>query len=212
VIGIDPADTKRYRMLIVDDRKENRQLMVEWLTHIGIEVREANNGQEAIDEWERWEPHLIWMDMRMPVMDGYEATRRIKSTIKGQATVVIALTASAFEHEKALVLSQGCDDFVRKPARESLIMDKMSQHLGIKFVYEAQEDDLAKTDFQLSPSSLAALNGEQRNKLVDAIQSLDVDAVKAIIQQIKGTQPMLAKHLDTLVSQFRFDQLQELIG
>ena len=84
-----------------------------------VQTREAENGVEAIAIWEEWQPHLIWMDMRMPVMDGYEATRQIKSHLKGQATVIIALTASALEEEKTIILSSGCDDFVRKPFQQA---------------------------------------------------------------------------------------------
>ena len=88
--------------------------------------------------WERWEPHLIWMDMRMPVMDGYEATRRIKATTRGQATVIIALTATAFEEDREQILLEGCDDFVRKPFRKDEIYDMLAKHLGVRFLYEEE--------------------------------------------------------------------------
>ncbi len=78
--------------------------------------------------WERWKPHLIWMDMRMPVMDGYEATRRIKAAPSGQATVIIALTASAFEEDREQIMLEGCDDFVRKPFRKDEIYDMLAKH------------------------------------------------------------------------------------
>ncbi|PJF24018.1 MAG: hypothetical protein CUN53_19960, partial [Phototrophicales bacterium] len=96
VRAIDPADTREYRILVVDDKWENRHLMSTWLTNVGFKVREAANGREAIEIWESWDPQLIWMDMRMPIMNGYEATKHIKSTDKGSATVVIALTAQDY--------------------------------------------------------------------------------------------------------------------
>lgn len=119
IIGLAP-DQPEYRLLVVEDRWESRHLLVKILEAVGFQVREAENGAEAIAIWNDWEPHLIWMDMRMPVMDGYEATRQIKSHLKGQATVIIALTASALEEERTIILSAGCDDFVRKPFRFSL--------------------------------------------------------------------------------------------
>jgi len=88
--------------------KTNR-LLVKLLKPVGFEVQEASNGIEALEIWDSYSPHPIWTDMRMPVMDGYEATKRIKSTLKGQATVVIAITASVGEEEKAVILSAGCD-------------------------------------------------------------------------------------------------------
>ncbi|MGL5062311.1 MAG: PAS domain S-box protein, partial [Microcoleus sp.] len=93
VIALEP-NQPRYRLLIVDDKPLNRQLLVKLLNPLGFELREANNGKEAVEIFMDWEPHLIWMDMRMPVMDGYEATKQIKTTTKGQATAIVALTAS----------------------------------------------------------------------------------------------------------------------
>ena len=77
VIGLE-ANQPGYRILIVDDKPINRQLLIKLLTPLGFDLKEASNGQIAIEICQQWEPHLIWMDMRMPVMDGYEATRRIK--------------------------------------------------------------------------------------------------------------------------------------
>ncbi|OAD22293.1 two-component hybrid sensor and regulator, partial [Candidatus Thiomargarita nelsonii] len=129
VIALAPGQS-RYRILIVDDKHSNRQLLLKLLGPLGFEVRDCCNGVEAIEIWEHWQPHLIWMDMRMPVMDGYEATQRIKATFKGHATTIIALTASAFEEERAAVLSAGCDDFMRKPFKETDIFEMMHKHIG----------------------------------------------------------------------------------
>ncbi|WP_204101786.1 MULTISPECIES: response regulator, partial [Spirulina sp. CCY15215] len=125
-----------YRILIVDDKPVNRQLLVQLLSPLGFELQEASNGQEAIDIWQEWQPELIWMDMRMPVMDGFTATQKIKATTQGQATAVIALTASVLEEERAVVLSAGCDDFLRKPFREDQIFQAMEKHLGVRYIYE----------------------------------------------------------------------------
>ena len=114
VTGIEPGQ-QDYRLLVVEDNEANRRLMVQFLSRLGFETRAAANGLECLHIWEEWHPHLIWMDMRMPVMDGHEATRQIKSTSQGQATAIIALTASVFEEDLSLVLAEGCDDFVRKP-------------------------------------------------------------------------------------------------
>ena len=116
VVGLAP-DQPTYRILVVEDQLENRMLMVNLLRPLGFEVREAVNGQEGIEVWQEWKPHLVWMDMRMPVMDGYEATQRIKAQEKGRETAVIALTASAFEEDRKRILALGCDGFVPKPFR-----------------------------------------------------------------------------------------------
>jgi two-component system sensor histidine kinase/response regulator len=152
VIGLEP-DQQTYRILAVDDRLESRLLLVKLLGDIGFDVREASNGQEAIAVWESWQPHLIWMDMRMPVMDGYEATKRIKSTLQGQATVIIALTASAFEEDRHLVLSAGCNDFLRKPFREEVLWEKMAHHLGVRYLYGEMVDPPSTDNIPLFSSN-----------------------------------------------------------
>ena len=134
-IALEPGQPT-YRILVVEDQWENRKLLTKLLKPLGFEVCEAVNGEEAIRLWESWEPHLIWMDIRMPVMDGYEATKQIKSKLKGQSTTIIALTANAFEEDRAIALSVGCDDFLSKPFQKSVLLEKMAKHLGVRYVCE----------------------------------------------------------------------------
>jgi signal transduction histidine kinase/ActR/RegA family two-component response regulator len=207
---IDPADTREYRILVVDDKWENRRLMLQWLQGVGFLVREAENGQQALEVWEAWQPQLIWMDMRMPVMDGYEATRRIKSTTRGQSTVIIALTASAFEHERSMVLSEGCDDFVRKPARESVIFQKLVEHLGVRFVYE-DEDAPPAAAFELTVDFVRGLPPALRDPLREAVQKLDMQATHDAADAIATLHPAAGQALRDLTGAFRFDVLQQLV-
>jgi GAF domain-containing protein/CheY-like chemotaxis protein len=212
VIGIAPDDPREYRMLVVDDKRENRRLLVEWLQAAGLAVREAADGQAAIEIWESWSPHLIWMDVRMPVMDGYEATRRIKARVGGQATVIIALTASAFEHEQEIVRAAGCDDVVRKPVREATIFAKIAEHLGIRFIYEdPQPSAVAERAAELRPADLAALPAEWLAALRQAADEVDTALADAAITRIRERDAALADGLADLVSNYRFDKLQLLI-
>ena len=217
------AGQPEYRILVVDDRFESRLLLVKLLSSVGFQVQEAENGQEAINIWEDWQPHLIWMDMRMPVMDGYEATKRIKAHLKGQATVILALTASALDEEKSVVLSAGCDDFVRKPFRERLIFDKMAQYLGVRYVYQAMssstsqaikissEEEKLNLSFILSPSSLQVMPLEWVKELYQAADAVDNDQIYQLIAQIPASQAPLAHELTNLVNQFRCDKIIDLI-
>lgn len=234
VIGLAP-DQPVYRLLVVDDRWENRQLVVKLLTPMGFEVREAENGQAAIELWERWAPHLIWMDMRMPVMDGYEATRYIKRQLKGQATVIIALTASALEEEKSIVLSVGCDDFVRKPFREEVLFAKMAEHLGVEYIYEEAQSlerkksvdpgnavaaELGNASFLsssfgksavLQASSLQVMPADWLLALQEAATIADSDLVLQLTAQIPSEYTPLARALEDLVNDFRFSKIIDLI-
>jgi CheY-like chemotaxis protein len=199
-------------MLVVDDKRENRRLLVEWLQAVGFAVREAANGQEAIEIWEAWEPQLIWMDVRMPVLDGYTATRRIKASVRGQATVIIALTASAFEHEQEIVRSAGCDDVVRKPVREATVFAKIAEHLGIRFIYE-DPAPIASADraAELRPADLSGLPAEWLASLRQAADEVDTEMASAAIERIRERDAALADSLADLVSNYRFDKLQLLI-
>ncbi|NJN76817.1 MAG: response regulator [Synechococcaceae cyanobacterium RL_1_2] len=105
-------------------------------------MRSANDGMEAIDIWEEWHPDLIWMDMKMPVMNGYESVKiiREKETMTSrEKVIIIALTATAFSEEKEDILASGCNDFVRKPCKEEIIFNKISQYLNVRYLYESLE-------------------------------------------------------------------------
>ncbi|MEQ8973773.1 MAG: PAS domain S-box protein [Coleofasciculus sp. C1-SOL-03] len=216
VVGLVPGQPN-YRILVVDDRLESRLLLIKLLTSVGFSVREAVNGQEAIAIWTSWEPHLIWMDMRMPVMDGYEATKRIKGHLKGQATVVLALTASAFEEERSLVLSAGCDDFVRKPFREDVIFNKIAHYLGVQYVYEqptastASAGERPASHQPLTAQALTIMPKEWINELYQAANSIDNEQIFQLVEQIPPTHVQIAQVITDMVNNFRCDQIIDLI-
>ncbi|NJP07657.1 MAG: response regulator [Chloroflexaceae bacterium] len=133
-------DQPGYRVLVTDDSPDTRRLLVNLLESAGFVVQSAADGQDCVMIWEDWQPHLIWMDMRMPRMDGFQATHAIRTAEQNHHTdnhhtVIIALTASAFEDERSRILAAGCDDFVGKPFREADIFEQMAQHLGVRYVY-----------------------------------------------------------------------------
>jgi len=218
VIGLAPGQP-RYRILIVDDRESNRQLMTKLLTPLGFDLKEACNGQEAIEVWNEWQPHLIWMDMRMPVMDGYEAVQHIKATTKGQATAIIALTASVLEEEKAVILSAGCDDFVRKPFLEADIFELMSKHIGVKYIYEEAEEKAeraipltqAEAGAALTATNLAELPSDLLNNLAHVVTRLDTAMINSLIDEIRAHNTGLAEGLASLAYEFRYDEILTLI-
>ncbi|HEY9840530.1 MAG TPA: ATP-binding protein, partial [Candidatus Obscuribacterales bacterium] len=121
VVGVIPGQPA-YRLLIVDDDSINRRLLEHYLRPLGFELRLAGNGQEAVEICTSWQPHLVFIDMLMPVMNGYEATRRIKA-MPGACPVIVAVTASSFEEERKAILATGCDDFIRKPVSEAEVCE-----------------------------------------------------------------------------------------
>jgi signal transduction histidine kinase/FixJ family two-component response regulator len=213
VIGLAP-NQREYRILVVEDNWENRQLLLKLLLSVGFQVREAENGQEAVTLWSTWEPHLILMDMRMPVMDGYEATQQIKSHEKGQATAIIALTASAFAEQRTNILAAGCDDFVSKPLREEVLWSKIAQHLGVNYIYQKLEPP---TSFQsgekldvLTKESLSVMSKEWGREFYMAAAACNEDELFLLIEQIPQAHATLKTTLADLVNNFRIDIITDL--
>jgi signal transduction histidine kinase/CheY-like chemotaxis protein len=214
VIGLAPSQST-YRILVVDDRWENRQVLVQLLSPIGFEVKEAENGEIAVEIWEQWQPHLIWMDMRMPVMNGYEAATQIKSHLKGQATTIIALTAtSTLEEERQVLLSSGCDDFVRKPFNEKIIFDKISQYLGVSYIFEdfdGQTSVRMETSEQFTGESLLVMPKEWLEQLHVAASKLNANDIDLLLKQVPKEHILLITKIEEYMNNFDFDQIIALV-
>jgi PAS domain S-box-containing protein len=219
VMGIAPHQPT-YRILAVDDQPENRLVLVKLLTPLGFEVAEACNGQEAVELNQTWQPHLILMDMRMSIMDGYEATRRIKAQRTSDRPAIIALTASAFEEERNLILHTGCDDFVSKPFREALLLAKIAEHTGVEFIYEAaspmlspalKSGDASATDIAVDIAALLAqmpLNWQQA--VHQAASRGDDEALLQLVTELPNIDHPAAKTLINWVNNFQFESIMQL--
>ena len=209
VIGLVP-NQRTYRILVVDDRWENRQILIKLLTPIGFEVKEAENGQVAVNIWEQWQPDLIWMDMRMPILNGYEATIQIRSQLKGQATTIIALTASTLEEERAIVLSAGCDDFVRKPFLEDIIFEKMSEYLGVQYIHEAiapRQPETSQSLVKFTAESLLVMPTEWLVQLEQSASQLDGIAIAQLLTQVPQEHFLITKEINDHINDFNFDRI-----
>ncbi len=223
VISLEPGQSP-VRILVVDDTLENRKLLVKLLSSVGFYVREAVNGREAVEHRMRWHPHLIWMDIRMPVMDGVSATREIRRLeaegVDGEPLTpvkVIALTASVFDHEHGTVMDGGCDDLVTKPFKESTIFEKLGEHLGVTFVYErtGRTGPLEPADPDaapvLTPSRMAALPRELVVQLAKGVQVGDLEAIHATINRICDCDEPLGNRLRELARRYQFEEILETV-
>jgi CheY-like chemotaxis protein len=182
---------------------------------VGFSVQQAKNGREAIELWERWRPHLIFMDLRMPVMNGYEAIARIKTkrSEHGRNPVIIALTASAFEEDRIEVIRHGGDDFVRKPFQENEIFEMLSKHLGVEFIYETtKEDENIKSAMPIEKmqQAIAELPVALKSEFKTAVVRVDFEHTLALRDAIREENEDLAIALTNLVNGYEFDTLQEL--
>jgi CheY-like chemotaxis protein len=196
--GQRAPDGEPYRILVVDDREGGRIVLSKLLKMVGFTVQVAANGQEAIEQFEQWQPHLIWMDMRMPLMDGMEATRRIKATERGSETIIVALTASIVEEERQQILDAGCDDFIRKPFKESAIFETLTKHLGVTYLYVDHEEEASEAPAlpnSLTSEDLANLPSELLSALHEDAMIGHVSGLEATIAQIANFDKQVADNL-----------------
>ncbi|MBD1895858.1 response regulator [Coleofasciculus sp. FACHB-129] len=221
VLALEPNQLS-YRILIADDALENRQLLTKLLSPFGFELWEVSNGIEAIEIWEKYSPHLIFMDMRMPMMDGYEATKQIRLRERnrkdeqakiqtGQAIAIVAVTAHTLEKERTTALRVGCDDFIHKPFREADIFDALHKHIGVRFVYAESTAASIETKVEiLTPEAIAALPPDLVANLRQAIYNLDVELIQTLIAQISELNQPLATAITSLAKDFKYRQLLDL--
>jgi PAS domain S-box-containing protein len=212
VVGLEPG-TAIYRILIVDDQKNNRDLLIALLEPLGFEIREALNGKEALEVFETWSPHVILMDMRMPVMDGYEATRRIKLTTKGKNTPVIAVTASAFDDAEREVLAAGVDQYIRKPFRPEEMFTALQKCLGLRYAY-ADDTEQAQGKLEVQPlthQELAALPAPLRQAMSQAVEEGDMTGLQLLIAEVEKTDSKVAGKLGILANQYDYATLAHLL-
>ena len=204
-------DQTAWRLLVVDDNVDNRLLLIAMLTNMGFKIREAENGQEAIRVFEEWRPHLIWMDMRMPIMDGYEATQKIRQLAGGNQVKIIALTASAFIEQHCDIINAGCDAVLHKPFHIPEIFAALSKHLGVKFIYQDSPITASSPTSKITAEMLATLPLDLRQHLRDATLKLDTEEIDTVIAQIHALEPDIADSLEALAKGYQFEQIIRLV-
>ncbi len=213
VVGL-AANQPQYRILVVDDLETNRQWLVNLLKTVGFEVQEADNGETAIIKVEEYQPHLIWMDIRMGGMDGYTATRLIRTKFEGLPKI-IAVSASVFEEERQKILAAGCDDFVAKPFTEATIWNILQKHLGVKYKMRfdlpstTPSDEIQNVDLM---TTLAALPTEWLDQFTTATQIGASEELFSLLSQLSSPPKFLIHHLTELINNFEFEEILRLLN
>jgi CheY-like chemotaxis protein len=201
-----------YRILIAEDQRDNQLLLTRLMAGLGLETKIANNGAECVALFETWQPDLIWMDRRMPIMDGIEATRRIRSLPGGDRVKIVAVTASVFKEQEPELRAAGIDEYVRKPYRFQEIYDILGRQLGLKFIYQADTTSPAERPAKvLSVEGLSKQAPARREDLRVAVESLDRARIDAAIAQIRDTDTELADTLWHLVDEFNYPHILDVI-
>lgn len=191
IVSLEPGQPE-HRILIVDDHVENRLLLQRLLHNVGFQVQVAEDGVSGIENLLTWKPHFIWMDWRLPGLDGLEATRRIRGLDSGQVKIVV-LSAFAFTEHRQEALASGVDDFVSKPFRAQEIFDCLSRHLGVRYRY--QSAGTARAASVLGQEALISLPAELRKELADALVSLQSEQIVDVISRISKQNATLGRTL-----------------
>jgi signal transduction histidine kinase/DNA-binding NarL/FixJ family response regulator len=202
---------KEYKILIVEDQVENWMLLSQILENVGFVVKVANNGKEAIQNFIDWQPDFIWMDCRMPVMDGLEATKSIRNLEFNQRTPIVALTASVFKEEFNLVIDAGMDDLIRKPFDSYEIFLTLEKFLGVEFIYEEDYSNII-TSTSLSRDSFSKISYDLREELLEAVLSLDNDKIFSKIDEISNIDNDLSKTLSTHAYNLEFSLIANILN
>ncbi len=225
IIGLAASQTQ-YRILVVDDRPESRLLIIKILSPLGFSVKEAADGVEAINQWEEWKPHLILMDMRMPIMDGYQATKIIKAKQQEaisnncivNKTVVIALTANVFEEQRSEIIEAGCDDLINKPFPTEILLEKLNQYLGVNYLYQEEnssQQTIAESTEIYTPDNLREKLSQMPPKWVSEVRQSAAQCsdnlIFQLLEQIPSHNTELITVLQCFAENFQFDKILEAI-
>lgn len=205
------AGQPHYRVMVAEDNPDNSLLLRLLLEDVGFEVCVVENGQQAVEVFPIWQPDFIWMDMRMPVMDGYEATRQIRAlSPAGQRVKIIALTASVFKEDRDSILATGCDDVMAKPFNEDLLFEIMRQQLSLEFDYNTTENGVVSTlETPNEAADFTVLSDDVRAEFSRAAELLDVEVVLELVEQLKIDYPQQANAIEAWLAEFRFDKIQD---
>ncbi len=206
ILGLAAGEPSR-RILVAEDHPDNQALITAILEQAGFQCRVAGDGHEAVALFQTWSPHLVLMDMRMPGMDGYAASRAIRALPNGDRTPIVALTASAFAEEQPEILAAGCIDIIRKPVEADVLLERIGRLLGLAYRYEQSESVAGTPRLDALP---ALPDDARREALRAAAIELDSQKVLAIAADLAVDWPALSEAITACARGYRFDRILEL--
>ncbi|MCY2993933.1 MAG: PAS domain S-box protein [Planctomycetota bacterium] len=204
------------RVLVADDQQENRDLLEQMLTPVGFEVRTAVDGADTVAQCQAWMPHLVLLDLRMPVMDGYQAARQIRA-VHGAATKIIVISAAVFAENQQRALAEGADAFMNKPFHESDLLERIKQLTGVNYVYDEFQatEAAARAEAKVglpSARDIRQLPVELVEQLREATCHASYSRMLALVEQVAACDKALGDQLRTLVKRFDYNALQTILA
>ncbi len=202
----------RYKILIVDDKIENRGVLLNLLKPLNFSLQEAENGQQAVDIAQDWQPDLILMDLLMPVLDGFDATRQILTSPNLPKLPIIAISASVFGEHRQQSSAAGCCDFVGKPFQVRELLEVLGKHLALDWIYaeESSENNALREAEKLEElppqAALEQLQALAQRGHINGILSF----LEELREQYPSTQILLNK-IKVLAENFEDEQICNLV-
>ncbi len=210
VIGLNPM-SKVGKILVVDDKKENREFLKEVLNSVGFDVLCTNSGEEAVKMVEKLKPQLVMMDLKMPGIDGIEATRQIKALEGGKETHVIMVTATAFDDDLHTLLTSGAELYIRKPFRINEVLETISKCIDVQYIFEEESTEEEQINEEVCVKALQDIPNELSEALEQATVNAELDRMLSLIDEVEAVQPILAKKMRTLANNFQYEALITLL-
>ncbi|HBC74519.1 MAG TPA: hypothetical protein DC017_06635 [Candidatus Wallbacteria bacterium] len=209
ITGFLPGQ-KIFRVLITDDEPYNRLFLCELLRAVGFEAEEAKNGAEAVSKFEEWSPDLILMDVRMPVMNGFEAVKLIRETKAGEAIHIIMITANTFEDDINKIIETRAEGYIRKPFKENEVFENIGKCLGVKYRYEDGIVSEKREKLKLCEEDIRVLSDKLVGQMKEATINAQLDLLLELIEQSAASSTQLAERLKEMANEFKYDALIKL--
>jgi signal transduction histidine kinase/DNA-binding NarL/FixJ family response regulator len=200
------------KLLVVDDESDNRALLREMLDKTGVQIAEAADGSSALEVFKRWQPDLILMDVKMPGMDGIEATRQIRALPAGADVPIVMLSASVFKEDREQVLASGGDEFIAKPFREAQIWDAIERQLDLTLTRAPLSTAGGERPQLPSRADVARLGPEMVRALRQAVELGYVNRVPAIVAGASSEHQRTTTELARLAAELELETLVRLLA
>jgi len=200
------------RALVVDDIRENREVLSVMLDMIGCEVILAENGRQALEAAHVSRPDIIFMDMRLPEIDGLEATRRLIGELGPRGPKIVATSASVLAHERAGYLQAGCHDFAGKPFSAQRIYECLKSLLGVEYVYKAGAELELEEAIDLNEITVSE---DLLSRMVMAAELHSTTVLKTCFKELEELGPReqrLAEHLRGFLRSYDMETIQRIIA
>jgi CheY-like chemotaxis protein len=211
VIGL-AAGQPAYRILIAEAQYDNQQLLARLMRDIGLAIKTADDGEQCVRMFREWQPDLIWMAPRMPVLDGIEASRCIRGLPGGERVKIVAIGATLSKAQQSEITAAGMDDLVDIPYRADEIYDCLALQLGLEFIHAMPSATRESGNNELTAEKMAVLPGDLRAEFKQVLECLDEQRIVESIRRAGDIDAELGKILAGLVGRFDYPQILAVLS